>query len=55
MIFNRRHAGGTQVNMCEFRSNHRIFTELIVRTDRQTDEQTDKQKSLTLSTLVGKC
>ncbi len=43
-IFNREHAGVTHVNMCEFRSNQRIFTGVIVRTDRQTD----KSKSLTL-------
>jgi hypothetical protein len=37
-IFNREHAGVTHANMCEFRSNQRIFTEVIVRTDRQTDK-----------------
>ncbi len=41
-IFNREHAGVTPINMCEFRSNQRIFTGVIVRTDRQTD----KPKSL---------
>jgi hypothetical protein len=35
--FNREHAGVTHVNVCEFRSNQRIFTEVIVRTDRQTE------------------
>jgi hypothetical protein len=35
--FNREHAGVTHVNVCEFRSNRRIFTEVIVRTDRQTE------------------
>ncbi len=43
-IFNREHAGVTPINMCEFCSNQRIFTGVIVRTDRQTD----KPKSLKL-------
>ncbi len=43
MIFNREHAGVTHVNTCEFRSNQRIFTEVIVRMDRQTDRRTDRQ------------
>jgi hypothetical protein len=43
-IFNREHAGVTPDNMCEFRGNQRIFTGVIVRTDRQTD----KPMSLTL-------
>ncbi len=47
-IFNREHAGVAHVNVCEFRENQRIFTGVIVRTDRQTDRQTDKPKSLTL-------
>jgi hypothetical protein len=47
-IFNREHAGVAPINMREFRSNQRIFTGVIVRTDRQTDRQTDKPKSLTL-------
>jgi hypothetical protein len=29
--------------MCEFRGNQRIFTGVIVRTDRQTDRQADRQ------------
>ena len=41
MIFNREHAGVTHVNMCEFRRNQIIFTEVIVRTDRHTDRWTD--------------
>ncbi len=40
-VFNREHAGVTRVNGCEFRSNQRIFTEVIGRTDRQTDRQTE--------------
>jgi hypothetical protein len=47
-IFNREHAGVTPINMCEFRNNQRIFTGVIVQTDRWTDRQTDKPKSLTL-------
>ncbi len=51
-IFNRKHAGVTHVNMCEFLSNRRIFTEVITWTDRPTD----KPKSLThFSTFVRKC
>ncbi len=46
MIFNREHAGATHVNVCEFRGNQRIFTEVIVTgrqtsTTRQTDRQTE--------------
>ncbi len=37
-IFNRERAVVTHVNLCEFRSNQRIFTEVIVRIDRQTDK-----------------
>ncbi len=34
----------THVNMCEFSNNQRIFTEVIMRMDRQmTDRQTDRQ------------
>jgi hypothetical protein len=33
-IFNREHAGVTPVNMCEFRSNQRLFTGVIGRTDQ---------------------
>jgi hypothetical protein len=33
--FNREHAGVTHVNVCEFRNTRRIFTEVIVRTNRQ--------------------
>ncbi len=40
-IFNREHAGMTHVNVCEFRGNQRIFTGVIVWTDRQTDRQTE--------------
>ncbi len=36
-IFNREHAGVAPINMREFRSNQRIFTGVIVRTDRQTE------------------
>ncbi len=36
-IFSREHAGVTHVNMCEFRSDQRIFTEVIVRMDGQTN------------------
>ncbi len=49
MIFNRKHAGVTHVNMCEFRSNQRLFTEVIVRTDRQTDRQTEVINTFQLS------
>jgi hypothetical protein len=51
-IFDREHTGVTHVNVCEFRGNQRIYTGVIVRTDRQTDGRTDtptdKLKSLTL-------
>jgi hypothetical protein len=47
-IFDREHAGVTHANMCEFRGNQRIFTGVIVWTDKQNRLQTDKPKSLTL-------
>ncbi len=49
IIFNREHAGVTHVNMCEFRGNQRIFTEVIVRTDRETDRQTEVINTFQLS------
>ncbi len=48
-IFNREHAGVTHVNMWEFRSNQRIFTEIIARTDGQTDRQTEVINTFQLS------
>ncbi len=47
-IFKGVHAGITPVNICEFRHNRRIFTEVIVRTDRQTNQS---QKHF--STFIG--
>ncbi len=48
-IFNREHDGVTHVNTCEFRNNQRIFTEVIVRTDRQIDRQTEVINTFQLS------
>ncbi len=39
-IFNKEQAGVKHVNICEFRRNRRISTEVIVRTNEQTDRQT---------------
>ncbi len=56
MICNRENAGGTHVNIREFRHNRIIFTEVIMRTGGRTDSRTNRQTNRShkhFSTFVG--
>jgi hypothetical protein len=49
MIFSKKNVGVTPINVCEFRRNRRIFTAVILGTNRRTDRQTEIINTFQLS------